>query len=192
MIAVLSVRVLYTLLTSCAGTTCHARRQLFVSQIATFPQFQLYLNVTQAKQMMRWFIILLNHFYPAMSHRRVQKKKKATNYCIRPLVTVREPVKHHAPSVANQSYRIDRNFFNPLPLDFCPFSRKRLILNLANSSDFLFFFYNLLIITTNVSEQTLRIRRKKKRRIFRRRNFCKQSRVNWHSVICINYNSYKI
>ena len=27
--------------------TCHARRELFVPKIATFPQFQVYLNVTQ-------------------------------------------------------------------------------------------------------------------------------------------------
>ena len=30
---------------------------------------------------------LLNNFYPAMSYRRVQKKTKATNYCIRLSVT---------------------------------------------------------------------------------------------------------
>ena len=28
-------------------------------------------------------VLLLNHFYPMISYRRVQKKKKATNYCIR-------------------------------------------------------------------------------------------------------------
>ena len=32
---------------------------------------------------------LLDHFYPVTSHRRVQKKKKATDYCVRSLVTVR-------------------------------------------------------------------------------------------------------
>ena len=36
---------------------------------------------------------LLNYFYPVTSYRRVQKKKKATNYgCVRSLVMVREPV----------------------------------------------------------------------------------------------------
>ncbi|KOX77708.1 hypothetical protein WN51_09373 [Melipona quadrifasciata] len=34
-----------------------------------------------AKQMIR--LLLLNNFYPVISYRRVQKKKKATNYCIR-------------------------------------------------------------------------------------------------------------
>ena len=28
-------------------------------------------------------LLLLNNFYTVMSYRRVQKKKKATNYCIR-------------------------------------------------------------------------------------------------------------
>ena len=40
-------------------------------------------------------LLLLNHFYPAVSYRRVWKKKRATNYCIytvRSLVMVREPV----------------------------------------------------------------------------------------------------
>ena len=49
----------------------------FSSQIATFPQFQVHLNVTQAKLTIT--LSLLNNFYPAMSHPRVQKKKKATN-----------------------------------------------------------------------------------------------------------------
>ena len=45
-----------------------------------FSQFQVYLNVTQAKQMTS--LLLLNSFYPMISHRRAQTKKKATNYCI--------------------------------------------------------------------------------------------------------------
>ena len=28
-------------------------------------------------------LLFLNNFYPVISHRRVQKKKKSTNYCIR-------------------------------------------------------------------------------------------------------------
>ena len=31
-----------------------------------------------------------HHFYPVISYRRVQTRNKATNYCIRSLVTVRE------------------------------------------------------------------------------------------------------
>ena len=52
----------------------------FLPQIATFPQFYVYLNVTQAKRMIS---LLLNNFYPVISYRRARKKKKATNYCIR-------------------------------------------------------------------------------------------------------------
>ena len=32
-------------------------------------------------------LLLVNNFYPALSYRRVQKKKKATNYCIHGSVT---------------------------------------------------------------------------------------------------------
>ena len=52
----------------------------FLSQIATISQFSVYLSVTQAKQMIS--SSLLNNFYPVISYRRVQKKKKATNYCV--------------------------------------------------------------------------------------------------------------
>ncbi|KAF3422329.1 hypothetical protein E2986_10876 [Frieseomelitta varia] len=45
-----------------------------------------------AKQMTS--LLSLNHFYPVISYRRVQEKRKTTNYCykVRPLVMVREPV----------------------------------------------------------------------------------------------------
>ena len=57
--------------------TCHARREFS----ATFSQFQVYWNVTQAKQMTS--LLLLNNFYRVTSYRRVEKKRKATNHCIR-------------------------------------------------------------------------------------------------------------
>ena len=41
----------------------------------------LVLSITQAKQIIN--VLLLNNFYLVMSYRRVQKKKEATNYCIR-------------------------------------------------------------------------------------------------------------
>ena len=53
----------------------------FCPKIATFSQFQIYSNVIQAKQMTS--LLPVNNFYPVISYRRVQKKKKATNYCIR-------------------------------------------------------------------------------------------------------------
>ena len=53
----------------------------FLSQIATFPQFYVYLNVIQAKQMIS--LLLLNNFFSVISYQQVQKKKKVTNYCIR-------------------------------------------------------------------------------------------------------------
>ena len=57
--------------------TYHARREFFVPKLQHFLSF----NVTQAEQMMS--LLLVNNFYPMISHRRVQRKKKATNYCIR-------------------------------------------------------------------------------------------------------------
>ena len=61
------------------------------SQIATFSQFQVYSSVTQAKQISS---LLLNHFYPVTSYRRVRKGKKTDEllYTIRSLVKVRESV----------------------------------------------------------------------------------------------------
>ena len=69
----------------CEGTKLFIIRvthvENFLSQIATFSQVtSLYLNVTEVKQMISYFY---NNFYPVMSYRRVQKKKKATDYCIR-------------------------------------------------------------------------------------------------------------
>ena len=53
-----------------------------------FSVLGIYLNVIQAKQMIR--LLLFNNFHPVILYRRVQKKNKATNYCIRSLVMVRE------------------------------------------------------------------------------------------------------
>ena len=50
----------------------------FYPKIAIFPQFEVYLSITQAKQIIN--LLILNNFYPVISYRRVQKKKKATNY----------------------------------------------------------------------------------------------------------------
>ena len=57
------------------------RREFLVPQIATLSQPQVYLNVTQAKRMSS--LMLLNHFYPVISHRRVRKKERATNCRVR-------------------------------------------------------------------------------------------------------------
>ena len=51
-------------------------------------------------------LLLLNNFYPAMSYRRVQKKRKATNYCIRSLVMVREPVASASSTSDNRNFLI--------------------------------------------------------------------------------------
>ena len=61
----------------------------FCPKIAIFSQFQVHLSITQAKQITN--LLLLNNFYPVISYRRVQKKKKATNCCytVRSLVMVR-------------------------------------------------------------------------------------------------------
>ena len=67
-------------LISCAGMTCHSRREYLLFQIATFSQFQVYLNVTQAEQTMS--LLLLDNFYRVLSCRRVQKKQKTTNCCM--------------------------------------------------------------------------------------------------------------
>ena len=78
----------FTVVSGDRGIRMHEIIQIM--QIATFSQFSVYLNVTQAKQMTSW--LLLNHFYPVMSYRRVQRRKKATNllYTVRSLVVVRE------------------------------------------------------------------------------------------------------
>ena len=39
----------WNLLASCAGMTCHARRECFYSKIAIFTQFQVYLSITRAE-----------------------------------------------------------------------------------------------------------------------------------------------
>ena len=48
----------------------------FLFQIATFPQFQVYLNVTRAKQMIS-LLLLNNNFYPPVSYRRIQNEKES-------------------------------------------------------------------------------------------------------------------
>ena len=57
-------------LTSCTGTS-----RIFCPKL---PHFLSFKYVTQAKQMS---VLLLNNFCPVISHRRVQKEKKTTNYC---------------------------------------------------------------------------------------------------------------
>ena len=59
-------------------------------EIATFSRFQVYLNVTRARQTIN--LLLVDNFYPVTSYRRVRKKKKATNCRVRvgSLVMVRE------------------------------------------------------------------------------------------------------
>ena len=59
---------------------CHTQSRIFFPRIATFPQFQVYLNIIQNKMTSS---LLLNNFYPVISHEWIQKMKKATNYCIR-------------------------------------------------------------------------------------------------------------
>ena len=83
-----------TRLTSCAGMTCHARREFFC------PKLQHFLSVLsifkcnpgETNDMMN--LLRFNNFYPVTAYRRVQKIKKATIlfYTVRSLVMVREPV----------------------------------------------------------------------------------------------------
>ena len=74
-------------LTSCARMTCHARREFFCPKIATFSQFQVYLSITQTKQIIN--LLLVNHFYPVISYRRVQRGSEELLNTIRSLVMVR-------------------------------------------------------------------------------------------------------
>ena len=62
----------------------------FSPKIATFSQFQVRLNVAQAKQMIS--SLLLSNFYPVISYRRVQKESDELSCTARSLVMVREPV----------------------------------------------------------------------------------------------------
>ena len=64
----------------------------FLPQIATFFQFQVYLNVTHAQTMTS--LLLVNNFYPVMSYRQVQEEEESDEllYTARSLVMVREPV----------------------------------------------------------------------------------------------------
>ena len=57
--------------------------------MATFPRFQVCSSTVQTKQIIN-FYHFFNHFRPVgIQYRRVRKKKKATNRCIRSLVMVR-------------------------------------------------------------------------------------------------------
>ena len=56
-------------LTSCAGMTCHVRREFFFApQLQYFSQFYVYLSTTQAKQTIN--ILLLNNFYLSSKRKR--------------------------------------------------------------------------------------------------------------------------
>ena len=57
------------------GTTCHARRELFVPKLQYFSQFSVYLSKTeQAKQIIN--SLVLNHFYSVMSYPVRRRKKR--------------------------------------------------------------------------------------------------------------------
>ena len=69
-------------LTSCTGMTCHSRRELFRLKLQHFLSFRYIRVKRETKQAKRMTSLLpLNNVYPVMSHRRVQKKQKATSYC---------------------------------------------------------------------------------------------------------------
>ena len=79
-------------LTTCAGMTCHARREHIVSPEngSIFSVLSIYSSTTRAKRKQIVNLLLLDHFYP--SDRRIDEfKGKATNHCIlvRSLVMVR-------------------------------------------------------------------------------------------------------
>ena len=69
------------MLTSCAGTTCHARLEFFVPKIAIFPQFQVYLSKTKIDKTNDKFVtsqsFLSSDIVPTSS------KEKATSHFIR-------------------------------------------------------------------------------------------------------------
>ena len=62
-------------LTSCAGMTCHV--ESIWPKIAIFPQFQVYLIITQAKQTIS--LLLLSHFYPVVRIR-IRKRRRIVVY----------------------------------------------------------------------------------------------------------------
>ena len=72
------------------GRSLTAQGVNLLFQIATFSQFQVYLNVTQAKQMTS--LLLLNNFYPAISSPTSSKEKESDELLptVRSLVMVRE------------------------------------------------------------------------------------------------------
>ena len=72
----------FELLTFCAlewrATQCW---EFFIRKIAIFSQFQVYLNITQAKQIVN-LLLLSNNFYPVISYRSDIKKRRII-CCIR-------------------------------------------------------------------------------------------------------------
>ena len=68
-------------LTSCAGTTCHARREYLAQNCNIFSVYicQVYWDITLAKEIIN--LLLLSDFHPVI--RADEFETKATNYCTR-------------------------------------------------------------------------------------------------------------
>ena len=66
--------------TSCAAMTCHARCEFFATN-CNILSVSFIFKCNPGKQIIN--LLLFNNFCPAMSYRRAQKKRKATNYCVR-------------------------------------------------------------------------------------------------------------
>ena len=66
---------MHSYLTTCAGMTCHARREFFIPKSIIFPQSQAYL-----KQIIN--LLLHNNFYPVISYQRVQKESDKLLYMV--------------------------------------------------------------------------------------------------------------
>ena len=82
--------ICFSLLTRCAGITCHRTSRTFCPKIAIFSlSFKYISSITWAKQIIN--LSLVNNFYPVISYRRVQKEKKSNglSYTVWSLVTVR-------------------------------------------------------------------------------------------------------
>ena len=71
------------ILTSRTEMTYHARREFFVPNCNIFSVLSIFKRNKPRQNKIMISLLLLNNFYRAISYRRVQKKKKATNYCIR-------------------------------------------------------------------------------------------------------------
>ena len=116
--------------------------RIFCSKIAIFSQFQVYLSITQAKQIIN--LLLLNNFYPVI-YRRVQKESDELLYTVWSLVTVRNQLPTQVVNLLrwNDVPRTSQNCNIFSVLSILKYSQQIIILLLVNN------FYPVRIIPTS-------------------------------------------